>query len=327
MFRLSVRLCMVTGGTALVFAILCVPLMRDWLVSFDSNLKLFTVEEIAICRVVLILIGLTLMFGSVVWLAGCNASWRKNIEKDYVTYVENPSLPPATLSRFIWLWSAVTFFVMLALIQTMRWSFSCEGKGVGWYDNLTLESGVWETLTAITLAGAGIFFVVTACKSSDRIRSMPAKWPSLLLGILMLVGAGEEVSWGQHWLGFAVPESVKSINIQEELNLHNINTHLANHMMVFFFLFYIGILPVMSRLLSQIRYVFERVNIPLCPGAFAPFAFIGVLMGDHDLFSNLWGNPPWRISEARETLFGVIMLGVSISFYLTSKDRHSITES
>ena len=57
------------------------------------------------------------------------------------------------------------------------------------------------------------------------------KWlPDARLGswmLLMIFGSiylgGEEMSWGQHWLGFATPDWLQNINEQGETNLHNIH--------------------------------------------------------------------------------------------------------
>ncbi|MEM9592817.1 MAG: hypothetical protein AAGD06_01035 [Acidobacteriota bacterium] len=44
----------------------------------------------------------------------------------------------------------------------------------------------------------------------------------LALGFLFFVAAGEELSWGQHHLGFATPEPLRELNAQQEVNLHNL---------------------------------------------------------------------------------------------------------
>ena len=49
---------------------------------------------------------------------------------------------------------------------------------------------------------------------------------------------------------------------------------------------------------------------------FAPFGFVGVLMGEQDILNRLWGSPPWRLSEAREMLFSAVILGTAIHVFL-----------
>lgn len=48
--------------------------------------------------------------------------------------------------------------------------------------------------------------------------------------VTMIVGctflAGEEASWGQHYLGWATPDAIGAINDQNETNLHNVSSWL-----------------------------------------------------------------------------------------------------
>ena len=323
MFRLSPRLIISLALSMLVFAGLCTPSLVEWLFNYDAYSQLFTVSEIALFRLALALLGSALLIGAGLWSAGRNTLWRKRIEKDYEDYLADPVFTSRKQGKFVRLWWMLTFFVLLGCIQTMRWSFIYHGKGVYWYDLLALENGFWETLTAVSLMFAGGLFFVGVMKFGDDFGLKIARWPSLVLGILLVFGAGEEVSWGQHWVGFATPEFIKSINIQNEVNFHNINSAFANHLMVVFFFFYVGVLPLFARLFREVRFVLERLNIPICPLILSPFAFVGVIMSDYGAFSDLWGNPPMKIQEGRETLFGVIMMGVSIRFFLVWKERYT----
>lgn len=55
-----------------------------------------------------------------------------------------------------------------------------------------------------------------------------------LLAGLCLLAAMEEISWGQRILGFETVESVKQLNLQQEMNLHNlVKAELFNGMIVF----------------------------------------------------------------------------------------------
>lgn len=47
--------------------------------------------------------------------------------------------------------------------------------------------------------------------------------PPLALAIALIgfLAAGEEISWGQHWLGYVPPQAVLETNLQAEFNLHN----------------------------------------------------------------------------------------------------------
>jgi hypothetical protein len=44
----------------------------------------------------------------------------------------------------------------------------------------------------------------------------------MLAAIASFLCAGEELSWGQHLIGYATPLKVAAVNIQGEVNLHNL---------------------------------------------------------------------------------------------------------
>lgn len=316
-------ICVVIGLSALALAAFCTPSLllqppvSDW--NLMGRFPAFTSAEIKVARVILAFIGLGLGIGASAWMVSPTAVWRARIEEDYAAYSADWSTSPQALSKFIKLWLAVTGLVMLLLIQSLHWSHAYYGKAVLWYDVLTQESGVFETLTAVMLFIAGVLFVFSAIKFRNIFGLSIAKWPALILGILLIVGAGEEISWGQHWFHFATPESLKAVNDQNEFNLHNISTHWTNHLMVLFFLSYVGVMPLAALFSREIRYVVQRLNVPLCPLAFVPFAFIGLSMSE--AFPNVWGNPLWSPNEARETLFGLIMMGIAVSFFLIWEGR------
>lgn len=85
----------------------------------------------------------------------------------------------------------------------------------GWY---AAEGGPAESLTVLAL-------VVASAISLGRLRRS-AGWRdggvALVVGMLLLLGAGEELSWGQRLLDFETPGFFQRYNDQSELNLHNL---------------------------------------------------------------------------------------------------------
>jgi hypothetical protein len=315
---------MIFGLLALVLSVFFSPALIGSFVRLEGYRPLFTIAEVRVYRALLALSGTAVVLGAALWFAGRNAVWRMRIQKDYAAFAEKTSFDEYVPLGFLRLWLGMTFLVMLGLILTMRWSLTYHShQSSGWYNLLTRENGIWETLTAVNLAAGGLLFVIAVRKFHDCFDSRITKWPSLILGCLLLFGAGEEISWGQHWLGFSTPDFIRGINTQREFNVHNISSHFTNHLMVFFFLFYVGLLPGLAFLFREVRYVVERFRIPLCHVAFSPFALIGVLMTHHEVVSPLWGRSAWSVAEARETLFGFIMLGTSLSFYLSCRNTSS----
>ena len=92
------------------------------------------------------------------------------------------------------------------------------------YDLFSQEDHLFEYGTAVALFAAGIFLIRgirSKIKSSDV--SIIVKGIILLVGVVFMVAAGEEISWGQRIFGLTTPEELMKINDQNELNFHNIN--------------------------------------------------------------------------------------------------------
>ncbi|WP_291844442.1 hypothetical protein [Maricaulis sp.] len=81
------------------------------------------------------------------------------------------------------------------------------------------DGGLIENLTILLM----LFPVaLTAERIWQRNRDTAFGGVCLVATALVLILAfGEEVSWGQHWLGFTPPDAVLQSNLQEEFNLHN----------------------------------------------------------------------------------------------------------
>jgi|GEM_PF-1464372 len=86
--------------------------------------------------------------------------------------------------------------------------------------SLFAEDGIMETLTVVLLmlsagfAGAVLWRGVE--NRADRTLLM-----AFVAGLLFL--AMEEISWGQRIFGIETPEALRTINVQGEINLHNLS--------------------------------------------------------------------------------------------------------
>lgn len=87
------------------------------------------------------------------------------------------------------------------------------------------ELGLIEMATPLLLLSV----MITGSLIAWRHGRMPARW----IGIWFLLHAagafyfaGEEISWGQHLLGWQTPETFAALNDQGETNLHNMSSWL-----------------------------------------------------------------------------------------------------
>jgi len=57
---------------------------------------------------------------------------------------------------------------------------------------------------------------------AKRKNGLKNGWTLFFL-LLCFFSLGEEVSWGQHFFHYTLPEAVSAVNVQEEFNIHNLN--------------------------------------------------------------------------------------------------------
>jgi glucan phosphoethanolaminetransferase (alkaline phosphatase superfamily) len=117
-----------------------------------------------------------------------------------------------TLPRLWTLWLPL---LLLAFQFVLEFSFSSAELAV-----LMSENGPIELLQFIPISIAFVVALAMVC------RLFPLRRPALFIWVLVAAlacfyVAGEEVSWGQHFLHWNTPEYWKALNDQQETNLHN----------------------------------------------------------------------------------------------------------
>lgn len=145
-----------------------------------------------------------------------------------------------------------------------------------------------ELLGAFFLLGGSVVCLVSYWRTRGA-SSPPAtrrRIVFLLLGILFFVAFGEEVSWGQHLLGFEPPEAIRRHNVQGEMNLHNLRlldtfttegekkTGLglllnSNRLFDYFMLSLFLLVPLIAFKSGRARARLEASGIPILPVSFA----------------------------------------------------------
>ncbi len=123
---------------------------------------------------------------------------------------------PDRLPRIWWLWLPLA--VALALLLLGQYAPRFYDHWIGSEDRGMLElSHVVVPLASMLLAIRILFM--------PQLREIRALYGLVaLIAIACLYIAGEEASWGQHYLGWATPEGWQAVNDQGETNLHNISS-------------------------------------------------------------------------------------------------------
>ena len=87
----------------------------------------------------------------------------------------------------------------------------------------SIENGPYEVATAvILLTGAVALQWLGLRHLSSRGAGSLLTLATFGMAVLCFVGAGEEISWGQHWLRFESGDFFAQHNHQKETNLHNL---------------------------------------------------------------------------------------------------------
>ncbi len=208
-----------------------------------------------------------------------------------------------TLSALWWLWLPLAgALALLALPQISRAGYEAWVAG---------ERGALEFLhVAVPLASLVLALSLLA-RPEVRGRRLLQLWLGLAaLGSLYV--AGEEASWGQHYLQWSTPEYWQTVNDQGETNLHNTSSWLDQKPRG---LLEIGVviggilIPLAALRWPQIRR--SRLAIILPPMVCLPSALIAEFAAVSERILNLFGVAGgvfYRTSEIQEMYFYLFIL-------------------
>ncbi|HJX30549.1 MAG TPA: hypothetical protein VJ624_01720 [Thermodesulfobacteriota bacterium] len=187
------------------------------------------------------------------------------------------------------------------------------------------EKGVVETIGASAcFAAAIVFFSEAICgKKTDGLLKV---W-LILLAVMSLCVAGEEVSWGQHIFGFKVPASIRDNNFQREFNLHN--SSLIQNVNNFYSLMfmklltaYLLLLPIFFKAFNSLRkpLVFLKIPIPsLYIAIIVLFVKNGLRFNHYAVYDGFSSGDIYRVGEMYECIMECCLLILAIECLLFSR--------
>lgn len=143
-------------------------------------------------------------------------------------------------------------YILLLSIMGLFFTFA-ESKALI-DETLFKEDGFFENMSVVfTLISSSIFFYLGVYNKAIDKRVF-----FFVLGILLFLFAMEEVSWGQRIFNLQTPESLKEVNYQNEINVHNI--YINPHIGVIYYTFF---LFVSSLFLFRDKYIklFSKTKI------------------------------------------------------------------
>lgn len=187
--------------------------------------------------------------------------------------------------------SILFFFVLLGV-------YLARTNPTYFVDVYTTEDGLIESLTTLALFSAALvcFYRVLRLRGLRSKRFLAC---CALLGVIMLFGAGEEISWGQRILGFNSPEFFNQNNAQMETNLHNmvvgsvkLNKLVFGKLLAIGVGLYLLVLPVVYQRSARYRGWLDNLGVPIA----RPYQLLSIVA----LFALLALIPSKKKSELKE---------------------------
>jgi hypothetical protein len=136
---------------------------------------------------------------------------------------------------------------------------------------------------------------------------------SMALGLLCIVIAGEEASWGQRVFGYHTPEAISAVNVQREFNLHNLSglQGIVRSLGLMVFSVLCFLIPITNHFSEKCRRLYMSWHIPIFPMYAAVIvAFAMLLMAVPRLF---FGTSFFNLDEIGELYLGLAMFFFSLS--------------
>lgn len=194
------------------------------------------------------------------------------------------------------------------------------------------EDGPYETVGALFFLFSSLLFFLVYLKNKDNFNFFFFKSKRniffLLLGVLFLVAFLEEISWGQRIFDITTPKSIQEVNIQGELNIHNLKIFhgltedgvkktgwqnmltLARIFSLFWFSWCV-LLPLLYIYSSQVKKLIDKIDLPIIPISIGMFFIITYVVGKI-IYISVDNN--FRLEEIKECNIAFLFFIVSIWF-------------
>ena len=279
------------------------PLRFARSISDDGVLQDSTVQFMTLVGWSLVVLGVALIVAVVAWRSSWNRDRRERIATDFSIWQatdDKIELGDWT-RRFNWQWTVGVALAVGIMGFASLQRDPTDDPTDAWTEVFLTERGLTENFTAL--------MIIIALFTS---------------AVMFFLAAGEEASWGQHWLKFSTPDALAKVNSQGEMNLHNLYSYAGNLSMDLLFFAFVAIHPVLRHGFADVRYLCDRLQIPKAPLVLLvwPFAMLFLTQGG----SRLWldaADYNGNIQEVREAIFGLVMFASAVYTYRAWKDKHA----
>jgi hypothetical protein len=208
-------------------------------------------------------------------------------------------------------------------------------KNTIWH--LATEDGVIEYLGALFFLITSILFFILFRKSDTgnnffQVIRTKRNIFYLILGIMFLFAAGEEISWCQRIFDITVPNEYKILNVQKELNIHNLYIFRQdfygfhfNMVSLFttFSLVFCFCVPLLDKFVPLFSRHQSQIALPIVPieiGIFFPLSYLVYNVSKYFILQPELIKPH---SEIRESIWAFLFLIIAVHWMLERRASDS----
>jgi len=201
---------------------------------------------------------------------------------------------------------------------------------------LTKEDHFYENSGAISFLLASILFFATSRKTDKNLKLRKTLF--ILLGCFFLFGFLEEISWGQRIFNIATPQEFKDVNVQNEINIHNLAPFQGydaegkqksfwalmlnfDRLFTIFWFTACFLLPLLYKLNAKLKNFLDKLSFPVVPLDIGVFFVINYLIAT--VLQSYINYPVLGHSlvEIKETAIAFLFFIVSVWFFKSSKSQ------
>ncbi|MBL4744880.1 MAG: hypothetical protein JKY08_00785 [Flavobacteriaceae bacterium] len=170
-------------------------------------------------------------------------------------------------------------YIPITKLETISYTILSVILGVGAYFSFTddayfdavyaAEDGLAESATAVVLFAISVLTCIRLFKLWTSKKGL-WKFGMIVLILVFIFGAGEEISWGQRIFNIESSEYFKENNAQGETNLHNmvvngkkVNKIIFSQILTLVLVIYLLILPFLYRKMNWVRNFVNQFSVPV----------------------------------------------------------------
>lgn len=206
--------------------------------------------------------------------------------------------------------------------------------------SLASEDGLYESIGAIFFLVASVFFLISYMKDKKgndfSVFSLRVQFKKniffVLLALMFFLGFGEEISWGQRIFDIQTPEAMKEINVQDEINIHNINIfHGKNEdgerksffalllnierLFTLFWLSFCVLIPILYKIVPRFSNWLDKIALPIVPIWIGGFFILNYILS-RIINTFISTEIHHSLMEIKECNFSFLFAIVSIWFFV-----------